>query len=91
MHCNCEKAQTENKTVGARCSCSKSLLLTSTYRAYPIVTSYTNAYDRPTPGRCLHMLPRLTRELQARWLDLCLWQEVGWYVHFLPAIDWDMC
>lgn len=24
LHCTCEKAQTENKTQGARCSCSKS-------------------------------------------------------------------
>lgn len=25
MHCNCEKSQSENKTAGARCSCSESI------------------------------------------------------------------
>lgn len=26
LHCNCEKAATENKTAGARCSCSMSTI-----------------------------------------------------------------
>jgi hypothetical protein len=63
MHCNCEQAQTENVTTGARCSCSKSSSLPPIgpvenrtdlgwWRYKTAVTLLTRDSDQRPAGEC---------------------------------------
>ena len=93
MQCNCERAATENKVVGAACSCSMYSSFCWDLRDYfaylcllrlvesPQNKANANEYQifRSASGQDVHMLASCPRERRDR-RDVCLWKATKQYV-----------
>lgn len=80
MQCNCERSATENKTSGARCSCSKYYLLPSPDLSLleQLSGELPLSHDvfRSTHPGAVHMRSCETGKQCSERFSLCLWQAL---------------